>query len=336
MNGTAIDLFSGAGGVTTGLKLANARVISAVENDPIAAQTYRRNHGDVKLIEDDIRNVEPFSLLRRTGLVPGEITLLTACAPCQGFSSLGKRLTTDPRNDLVYVVLRFIEDLRPEFVAFENVPRLARDVRFADFVVRLRQLGYGVYHGIYDAADFHTPQRRRRLVLAAARGRMDCEVPELVTAYAPEPRPHTVRQAFACLPAIDSTDSLHRANEYSPSVLERIRSIPRDGGSRRDLPAHLWLNCHKRAGTSAGNSYGRMSWNAVSPTLTTRCTTPACGRFLHPEEDRAITLREAAALQSFPKNYHFEGGRMAVASQIGNAVPVHLSEAIWQSLTGSR
>lgn len=335
MSGTAVDLFSGAGGVTTGLKLAGATVVSAVEMDPVAAQTYRLNHEEVNLIEEDIRNVDPLSLIIGSELGVGDLTLLTACAPCQGFSSLGKRVIADPRNDLVLTVVNFVEALRPQFVAFENVPRLANDSRFKTFVDRLRSISYGVRYGVVDAADYLTPQRRRRLVLSAVRGCADEDVPALRPATSLEPRPKWVCHAFATLPSLDSGDRLHLTPKYPKEILDRIRAIPHNGGSRVDLPEELWLECHKKMTKGASAAYGRMKWHDVAPTLTTRCISPSCGRYVHPDQDRGITLREAASLQSFPIDYQFAGGRMAIEAQIGNAVPVHLAESIWTSLTKS-
>lgn len=336
---TAVDLFAGAGGVTAGLKTANATVLAAVEKDPIAAATYAANHPEVRLFTSDITDVEPVDLLRSTNLVPGELELLAACAPCQGYSTLGPRRPDDPRNDLVLRVADFVEVIRPRTVAFENVPQLARDGRFVAFLERLRALGYGVRADVVDAADFQVPQRRRRIVVLAADGVSDREVPELNptdAAGGDQPARVSVRDAFAGLPRLDSGNLLHTSRIYPELVLARIRAVPKDGGSRRDLPPELRLRCHDNLGGNAASVYGRMRWDDVAPTLTTRCTSPSCGRFLHPEEDRAITLLEAAALQTFPtvgeRAYHFEGGRMAIEAQIGNAIPMRLAKAIWQSL----
>lgn len=334
-SGTAIDLFAGAGGVTTGLKAAGATVLAAVELDPIASATYSANHPEVRLVTNDINDIVPAQLMRMAGLVPGELTLLAACAPCQGYSSLGPRRPDDPRNELVARVADFVEVFRPRAVAFENVPQLAKDARFGAFVARLRELGYGLRPDVVDAAEFRVPQRRRRLVALAVDGLSNDQVPALKpihVKYDDGLDPFWVRHAFAELPSLDSGDPLHASRAYPPLVLARIRAVPKDGGSRRDLPPELRLRCHERLGNNSASVYGRMRWDAVSPTLTTRCSSPSCGRFLHPEEDRAITLREAAVLQTFPLDYCFEGGRMAIEAQVGNAIPVRLAEAIWRRL----
>jgi DNA (cytosine-5)-methyltransferase 1 len=332
--GTAIDLFAGAGGVTSGFKEAGATVLAAVEIDHNAAATFRANHPEVRLLEEDIRAVEPERLRSDLGIAPGDLRVLSACAPCQGFSSLGTRRSNDPRNDLVLRVLDFVAVFKPHAVSFENVPRLVQDTRFAAFLTGLNELGYGARYDVVDAADFGVPQRRRRLVLVAVAGRTDDDVPRVRPGSSVRDDQRSrwnVRQAFADLDLIDSGDPLHASRSYPGDVLARIRAIPKNGGSRRDLPPGLRLRCHEHLGGNAASAYGRMKWNDVAPTLTTRCTSPSCGRFVHPEEDRAITPREAAALQSFPSGYEFKGGRMSIEAQIGNAVPVNLAAAIWQS-----
>ena len=335
---TAVDLFAGAGGVTAGLKAANIAVLAAVEIDSVASATYAANHEEVNLFQQDILDVSPDALLEATSLAAGDLGILTACAPCQGYSTLGTRNSSDPRNDLVAAVLPFVERLRPRMVAFENVPGLRKDRRFNTFVAGLKALGYGVKYEIADAANFQVPQRRRRLVLIAADGIPDAQVPFLSPTSPQErgeQRPIWVRDAWENLKPIDSGDPLHRTPHYPDNVLARIRAVPKNGGSRHDLPPELRLHCHIRLTKGASSAYGRMQWDDVAPTMTTRCDTPACGRFLHPEEDRAITLREAAALQTFDPSYHFAGGRMAIAAQIGNAVPVRLAEAIGRLQTSN-
>lgn len=335
----AIDLFAGAGGVTTGFKAAGASVLAAVEIAEDASATFSENHPEVLLISQDIRKVDPNELLQTLDLVPGELGVIAACAPCQGFSTLGSRRLEDPRNDLIMAVLDFVAVIRPRAVVFENVPLLAKDSRFHQFVTRLRLLGYGVRFEILDAADFGVPQRRRRLLLIAVFDFEDSQVAMLERNSLVNPGRSTVRQTFQHLAPIDSGDPLHVSRTYPSKVLERIRAIPRDGGGRYDLPQELWLDCHRSLGRGASSSYGRMWWDDVAPTLTTRCTSPSCGRFLHPDQDRAITLREAAALQTFPSGengtytYRFIGGRMSIEAQIGNAVPAKLANAIWNAIT---
>jgi DNA (cytosine-5)-methyltransferase 1 len=325
----AIDLFAGPGGLTLGLKQAGFDVVAAVECDPLAATSYRVNHPEVPVREADIRAVDPIDLLRELALHPGELDLCAGCPPCQGFSSVrtlnGSKFVDDPRNNLIAEYVRFVRAIQPRSIMMENVPGLMKDHRFAAAVAELVSLGYPADEGtrILNAADYGVPQKRRRLVLLCTRyGTVEFPAPEM-------PR-LTVRDAIATLDAAGSSgDPLHDFPERrSERVLAIIDAIPVDGGSRLDLPASQVLACH-RSFTGFKDVYGRMSWNRPSPTITGGCHNPSKGRFLHPEEPRAITLREAALLQGFPADYHFslDRGKLAAAAMIGNAVPPPLAAA---------
>lgn len=317
---TAVDLFCGCGGLTVGLKKAGFRVLGALDSDPLSIKTYKANHRDVRLWEIDIRNIEPEQLLRDLGLSAGKLDLLAGCPPCQGFSTMrtlnGAVRIDDPRNDLLLEFQRFVEVLRPRAVMMENVPGLAGDERFASFRRRLKRLGYLGDHCILNAADYGVPQRRRRLIYLASMG-MKIPFAEKTG------KRRTVRDAIGGLPkAGQSGDPVHDMPENrTPEVLEIIRLIPKDGGSRRDLPKEFQLECHKRC-NGFRDVYGRMAWDDVAPTITSGCFNPSKGRFLHPEENRAITMREAALLQGFPPGYKFPtADKSAVALMIGNALP---------------
>lgn len=329
---TAIDLFAGAGGSSLGLTLAGCDVRLAVECDDDAAATYGANFPGVRLLPELVESYTPKRLLAEAGLDGGALTILSACPPCQGFSTLGKCDPEDPRNDYVLMVGALTADLAPKALIIENVPGLHGDVRSSRLKAELRGRGYGTGLWVLNATEFCVPQRRRRYVLLAVLGLPDEQVADPRSGYQcsdwPE-HPHTVREVLAPVGQPGSRDDLHRTRRLPADVLARIRAIPPDGGSRWDLPESLRLECHKRLkNRSAGNVYGRMAWDDSAPTMTTRCTTPACGRFLHPEEDRPITLREAAAFQTFPSTYEWKGGVMSVARQIGNAVPVRLAQAL--------
>lgn len=334
----AIDLCSGAGGVTTGFKRAGLAILAAVDTDGLARESYAINHPEVRLYSNDLLELRPETLLSDLELSPGDLDILTACVPCQTYSSLNRRRegADDPRERLVDRVADFVEVIRPKSVVMENVPLLLRDQRFKDLVERLRAMSYGIWAGVVNAEDFGVPQRRRRLVLIALRDRNDREVPPLSNEH-PALRGFcerkTVRDAFRLLRHARADDPLAvPRRDYPAVVAKRIAAIPRNGGSRGSLPRELQLTCHRgrdnREFTAAGNVYGRMSLDEVAPTLTTRCVTPSCGRYLHPWANRAITLREAACLQSFPVDYEFKGGVTAVEAQIGNAVPPRLAEAV--------
>jgi DNA (cytosine-5)-methyltransferase 1 len=315
---SAVDLFSGCGGLTEGLRQAGFRVLGAVDNDALAVETYRKNHRDVVLWEADIRTVTGTALLRRLGLRRGELDLLAGCPPCQGFSRLRTKNRTgidDERNDLVLEFLRLVRELFPRAVMMENVPALADDPRIERVKSELRDLGYEIRADVLDAGDYGVPQRRRRFVLIASRvGRVRFGRRARVK--------RTVRHAFARVRP-RKRDQLHNYPDVrSARILDRIRSIPKDGGSRSALPTKFQLKCHKKT-DGFKDVYGRMSWDDVAPTITGGCVNPSRGRFLHPEEHRSITLREAAALQTFPPRYFIsmERGKYAAAQMIGNALP---------------
>jgi DNA (cytosine-5)-methyltransferase 1 len=332
----AIDLCSGPGGVTTGYAAAGIHVLAAVDTDENARATYAANYPGIELFSDDLLELAPAILMERLSLAPEELDVLTACVPCQTFSTLGRkhRRGDDRRYRLVHRVGEFVAVLRPRAVVMENVPPLVGELRFRRFVARLRRIGYGVWFDIVDAANFGVPQRRRRLVMIALREWRDEDVPVLSPDH-PLLRALAKRQTVAQtlrlveLEAKPDDPLAKPKTDHPPLIAKRIAAIPRDGGSRGSLPDDLGLACHKAMRqTAAANVYGRMKLDDVAPTLTTRCTTPACGRFLHPLENRAITLREAACLQTFPVDYVFKGGRMSIERQIGNAVPPRLAEVI--------
>lgn len=325
---TAIDLFSGCGGLTTGLLQANFRVLAAVENDPLALETYRRNHSKVRLLSSDIRAVDPAGLMRRLKLNPGDLDLLAGCPPCQGFSAVrtlnGKRVVSegrnelDARNDLVFEIARFAAVFRPKAILLENVPALARDPRIREVREALDKLGYRSDLAVLDAADYGVPQRRRRMILTAG-------------IYGKIPPPMkvspqvTVGDAIRDLPPMGASgDPLHDfPQERTPAVQARIAMIPKDGGGLRQMDEAFQLPCHRRCPGGFKDIYGRLWWDRVSSTITGGCFNPSKGRFIHPEADRAITLREAALLQTFPPDYWFslERGKAGAGLLIGNALP---------------
>jgi len=317
----AIDLFSGPGGLTTGLKQAGFKVIGAIEFEPVACETYKMNHPEVELLSEDIREVDPKAFVKTLGLKEGELELLAGCPPCQGFSTIGtrNRKKDDERNDYVFEMLRFIEAFLPKTIMMENVPGLYKDDRMKTVEERLRELGYSFEMAVLNTADYGVPQRRRRMIMLCSKldGLHVDKEPSGIT-------PMVVRDVLAGLPAPGTTsDPIHKIMERrSDDVMKKISLIPHDGGSRKDLPPELQLDCHKRT-NGFKDVYGRMAWDKPSPTITGGCSSPSKGRFLHPEEDRTITLREAALLQTFPPDYAFSlrGGKSRVAVMIGDALP---------------
>lgn len=322
---TAFDVFAGAGGLSLGLKQAGFRVVGAVELEPTAAETYELNHPRVRIWKQDVQTLQAEEILRELKLEKGQLDLLAGCPPCQGFSGMrtrnGKLKIEDARNDLVVDFLRLVEGLQPKAVMLENVPDLSKDERMTQIIDRLRELGY--YAGpdcfqIRNVRQFDVPQSRRRLILMTTlAGKVDF----------PEPikRKRTVRGAIGNLPIpAESSDPLHNhPADRSERITQMIKAVPKDGGSRSDLPREMQLECHKKLTAGFADVYGRMSWRDVAPTITGGCTNPSKGRFLHPEQDRSITVREAALLQGFPMTYQFsmKRGKVFASLMVGNALP---------------
>ncbi len=330
----AIDLFAGAGGLSTGLRRGGFDIVGAVEFDPTAASSYRLNHKKTPVLLKDIRSVSAPELLKLAGLKRGQVDLLTGCPPCQGFSTLRRRRVidqnADPRNELIFELLRLIQELKPHCVVVENVPGLGKDVRFDKFRRGLTATGYQHEFKILNAADYGVAQRRKRLVLIATK--IGGIPPNWSRTRA---KPRTVADMIRRLPpAGASGDPLHDLPERrTPQTMARIRATPKDGGSRADTDGSFTTACHL-SGHGYGDVYGRMAWDAVAPTITSGCHNPSKGRFIHPTEDRAITLREAALLQSFPAKYKFDlsRGKEHAALQIGNAFPPRLIQSIAKRL----
>ncbi|EGT3636356.1 DNA cytosine methyltransferase, partial [Morganella morganii] len=321
----AIDFFCGAGGVTCGLKQAGFSVVAGIEIEDIAAKTYQLNHPEHILLKQDIKKIDPVELMHSLNLKEGSLDLIAGCPPCQGFSSHRTRnksiSTNDERNDLIFELLKFIKVFLPKVVMIENVPALSKDDRINVILKQLGYLGYFINDKtlqVKDAASYGVPQRRKRMILIASRfGFLD--EPNVIN------KPLTVRDAIYNLsePGTGNDDLHDYIQNRTDKVLKIIENIPKDGGSRVDLPRDLWLPCHIKKPDGYKDVYGRMSWDKVSPTITGGCTNPSKGRFIHPEKNRAITLREAALLQTFPIDYKFslDKGRDSVALMIGNALP---------------
>lgn len=318
----ALDLFSGCGGLTLGLKRAGFRIIGAIDNDPLAVETYKKNHPDVHVWQTDIQGLKVERVKYKLKLRKGQLDLLVGCPPCQSFSRMRTwnkgRIVRDKRSkDLVFVFLRFAEKLLPKAIMMENVPGLASDKRIRVLCEGLTRLGYECQYRVLDAADYRVPQRRRRMILLAGYGR------EIQFAQ-PRAKRRTVRDAIGELPHPNkSRISLHICEgKRSERIRKLIGRVPRNGGSRSALGQTNQLSCHQRC-DGFRDVYGRMSWNAVAPTVTGGCLNPSKGRFLHPTQNRAITLREAALLQSFPRRYYFSLrlGRYRAAELVGNAFP---------------
>ena len=336
-NLTAVDLFSGAGGTTQGLRDAGYAVVAAVENDPSATATYIANHPETMLLPRKIQHVQAPALARRLAAQGVSVDLLSACPPCQPFSTLGTGAADDPRNGLVSSISRFVKHLEPRAVMLENVPGVRGQPQFRKLIAELEK-SYFVSEYIVQAVDFGVPQRRRRIIVLAVSQNVRARPPQnLVTALPAsfDRAPRTAGEALERLAGrTEESDPVHRARKSRPKTIARIQAV-QPGGGRRQLPKELELACHARLETVAATSiYGRIDPETPAPTMTTRCTTPSCGRFAHPFEDRGLTLREAAVLQTFPPDYTFVGSYGDIERQIGNAAPPRLVSALGLILAG--
>lgn len=318
----AIDLFAGCGGMTEGLFTAGYRVVAAIEIDHNAAQAYRANNEQrgVVLYEEDIRQMDPLVIKGLLGDEP--LHLLAGCPPCQGFSTMRRKnkrgSKRDVRNRLIWEYVRFVTALMPITIMLENVPALAEYTEFKKAVTQMKRLGYTVAYKVVDVARYGVPQRRKRLVLVGS-------LLGTIEPAAGNNRTITVRDAIGNMPLPqDSNDPLHQIfPQHTAHIQEQIRLTPHDGGSRLDLPEEYILPCHRKEGIGFKDVYGRLAWDKVSSTITGGCLNPSKGRFLHPEQNRCISAREAAMLQTFPQNYIFPTNlsRSAIALMIGNALP---------------
>ncbi|WP_424448859.1 DNA cytosine methyltransferase [Microbacterium arborescens] len=329
----AVDLFCGAGGLSIGLQDAGVRVVAGIDIEPACKYPYEANI-DAPFIELDVREVTAAHL---EGLWPeGATKLLAGCAPCQPFSPYRRGVDTSHEEQwpLLREFARLVREVDPELVTMENVPRVGTSAVFEEFVEALRSMGYSVdYRSVY-APSYGLPQHRRRMVLIGSR-----LGPIAVPSGDFEPGNYrTVRDAIGGLPAVESgethaDDPLHVARSLSDLNLRRIRAS-RPGGTWADWPEELLAACHRRAsGASFKNVYARMEWDKPSPTITTLAHNFGAGRFGHPQQDRPITLREAALLQGFPNGYRLirPGAKVNVSALgrlIGNAVPPPIAEAV--------
>ena len=356
----AIDLFAGAGGLTQGFRDAGYKIVQAVERDVHAVATYARNHPEVDLISADIRNLDPATCLERLGLRPGSISTVIGGPPCQGFSESNRRTRnlSNPKNHLYQEFLRFVGHIQPDWVVLENVAGLKTMSKgvILDYITNgLRNMGYRPKHYVLNAANHGVPQVRRRLFVIA--NRLDVTVGQVreleITPIAPPP---TVRDAIADLPQLRngaSTDILeygttiqsryqrqmrrsapmwvsgNLVTRNASHILERYTYIP-EGGNWQQIPQHLLANYSDRTRCHTG-IYHRLYWDHPSKVI---------GNFrknmlIHPDQDRGLSVREAARLQSFRDNYRFQGSIGFQQQQVADAVPPLLAETVARTILGS-
>lgn len=337
-----VDLFCGAGGLSLGLKSAGFVPVYACDRDALSCDTYRTNIGNHVFCEEVTLELAK-TLCNRSGLHAGELALVAGGPPCQGFSLQRRGSRQDPRNGLVVTYTHVALALRPRFILIENVPGLLGvrgKAELEETQILLDREGYDSKTALLNAADFGVPQiRRRAFVVAWDRAHtreFSFPTPRLTPAEW-----RTVRNAIEELPEppSDFTEhpsyANHRRVRMSERNIERIRYVP-EGGGREDIPRRLQLPCHlEDNGHRHLDVYGRMEFDKPSPTITAMFDNFTRGRFAHPIEDRSITAREGARLQSFPDSFRFIGPKKEVARQIGNAVPPQLAEAIGLALRES-
>lgn len=337
MNIKAIDLFCGIGGLTKGVENAGINVVLGIDSDESCKYAYEKNTNSIflnKPIESlDIEEIRKY-------YANTDIEVLMGCAPCQPFSNYSLRYNKNGMKGEKWKLLNYFSNIimkiQPDIVSMENVPQLSKKQIFKDFVTNLIDLGYFVNYKIVNCVNYGVPQKRNRLVLLASKlGEIDL-IPSTYD------KPITVKEAIGHLEEISNgeyskNDLLHRSSRLSKINLRRIQqSVP--GGSWEDWDDELLLPCHKKdSGKGYKSVYGRMSWDEPSPTITTQFYGYGNGRFGHPTQNRAISLREGAILQSFPENYDFslelgEYNMKKIGTHIGNAVPVKLAEAIGHSI----
>jgi len=330
-----VDLFCGAGGLTHGLLKQGVQVKAGVDVDPACRFPYEANNRGAAFLERDVESLTQEDLAEYFS--EGDFSLLAGCAPCQPFSTYarGKDTTQDAKWKLLRAFGGLVRRIQPDLVTMENVPQLPKHAIFDEFLKAFK--GYHTWYEVVECESYGIPQRRRRLVFLASKLGPISLIPPTHSA-----KHVTVADTIGSLSAIaageaDVADPLHAAAGLSDVNLRRIRQS-KPGGTWQDWDEELIAECHRRdSGKSFGSVYGRMRWQEPAPTMTTLCYGFGNGRFGHPEQDRAISLREAALLQTFPKKYRFmpkgeDANFKVIGRLIGNAVPVRLGEVIAQSI----
>ncbi len=330
---SVIDFFCGCGGTSAGLKNAGMNIVAGIDCDSVALETFKINFPEAKSLNEDITTLTCSKLGRSIGEFSRPL-LFAACAPCQPFSKQNRhKENADSRVVLLDELHEFVSYFRPEYVLLENVPGMQKVEKgpFSRFIELLEGSGYEVDFDIKDAKDYGVPQSRRRLVLIASR-LGSVSLPKQTHGETEDLLKYvTVNDAISSYPPIEAGQTNnevpnHQTAQVSELNLKRLRHTP-EGGDRRDWPDELLLECHKRK-TGYTDTYGRLNGSEPAKTLTTKCVSISNGRFGHPTQHRAISVREAASLQTFPDDFVFVGTLIQTAKQVGNAVPVRFAEAL--------
>lgn len=336
-----IDFFSGCGGTSCGFQAAGLEILAGIDIDTDATTTYKQNFPAATVIEGDLKTMNPSALSAIIGKRKKPL-LFAGCAPCQPFSRQNRSTNgADPRRTLLAEFGRFVKEWLPEYIFVENVPgmqKIQSSGPLHTFQTLLKKLGYQFECAVVPALWYGVPQKRERLILIASL-KTSVHIPAPTHGPdAPEGGYTTVANWIKDLPEISAgqthpSDPDHSAAKLADINLQRIRATP-EGGSRDSWPRSLWLECHKNY-SGHSDVYGRLAWNKQASGLTTRCTSYSNGRFGHPTQDRAISVREAACLQTFPRSYEFTGTLTSKARQIGNAVPPRMAEAFGKAFLDS-
>ena len=342
MKPTAVDAFSGAGGLSLGLIKAGFDLLFSFDNDKncIETQKYNYKYFTHNVKQADIKGMLNGKLLSEINMEKGELVLLAGGPPCQGFSIQRIGNDEDFRNELVILYIDLIREVMPMFFLMENVTGIKgkRGKQIFEKALKLAdEAGYHIRQKTLDAQNFGVPQRRKRVFVIGER--KDCcrntfRFPQEISE-----KPKTVRETIGHLPPPpdDGSDhpdyKMHRRDMLSELNKERLLNLD-EGQGRDHLPDHLLTKAHKISSNKIGhrNVYGRMSWDEVSPTITARFDSFTRGQFGHPQQIRSISLKEGALLQSFPNDFIFIGTKVEIARQIGNAVPPELAYHIGRQI----
>lgn len=336
----AIDFFSGAGGLTSGLMAAGISVLAGIDNDGSCKKTFEKNNKGAVFLEKDITKYAPGDLKHDLNIKRNDDDMIFAgCAPCQFWSIIrtSKEKSKKTKN-LIIDFQKFIEYFKPGFVVVENVPGISskKDGPMGNFIAALESFGYNVAHGVTDMSLYGIPQKRKRFTLMASRV-SEISLPKSTGEKIVVGDVLGAKNGFPKIKAgtKDKTNFLHTAASLSKRNLERLRMTQKNGGDRSNWQNKktYQLPCYASSEKKFYDTYGRMWWNKPSPTITTKFFSISNGRFAHPEENRAISLREGATLQTFPKNYEFIGTSVAsIAKMIGNAVPPKFAKIIGEQI----
>jgi len=326
--------------LTRGLLDAGVQVLAGVDLDARLRETYETNNWPSRFLREDIKDVDIRKLRRDLGIKARDRTLYAACTPCQPFSTLNQRHGVDDRKELLISFAEIVQAAPPDFILVENVPGLntayGRDV-YRRFISMITEAGFSerhVYAQFLDAHDYGVAQTRKRFILLASR-HGDVVRPRKATR---KPMVRTVLKRYPALADGEKSALVpnHETRKLRPHHEVIVRAVPKDGGSRRDIEdTSILLKCHRERPDAHKDVFGRMAWAEPAPTLTCRCADVYCGRFIHPEQDRGISLREAAALQSFSDDYVFFGNFHHIMQQIGNAVPVKFAARLGRAIIDS-